>query len=52
MALHGMAAAFDGPSKGCRRIMGCRDLRMLNPALDERLRDRRLARQAAAGLRS
>ena len=49
MALRWTAAAFEAASKSFRRIMGHKDLWMLKAVLDERDRDRRLARQAAAG---
>jgi putative transposase len=49
MALRWTAASFEAASKGFRRIMGYKDLWMLKAVLDERERDKRLARQAVAG---
>jgi transposase-like protein len=49
MALRWTAAAFETASKSFRRIMGYKDLWMLKAVLDERDRDQKLARQAAAG---
>jgi transposase-like protein len=49
MALRWAAASFAAASKGFRRIMGYKDLWMLKAVLDERDRDRTLARQAVAG---
>jgi transposase-like protein len=49
MALRWTAASFEAASKGFRRIMGYKDLWMLKAVLDERDRDKKIARQAAAG---
>ncbi len=49
MALRWTASSFEAASKGFRRIMGYKDLWMLKAILDERDRDKQLARQAVAG---
>ncbi len=49
MALRWTAASFEAASKGFRRIMGYKDLWTLKAILDERDRDKQLARQAVAG---
>ncbi len=49
MALRWTAASFEAASKGFRRIMGYKDLWILKAILDERERDKQLARQAVAG---
>jgi transposase-like protein len=49
MALRWTAASFEAASKGFRRIMGYKDIWMLKAVLDERERDKRLARPAVAG---
>jgi len=49
MALRWTAAAFEAASKGFRRIMGYQDIWMLEAVLDERDRDKTIARPAAAG---
>jgi transposase-like protein len=49
MALRWTAASFEAASRGFRRIMGYKDIWMLKAILDERDRDKRLARQAVAG---
>jgi transposase-like protein len=49
MALRWAAASFEAASKGFRRIMGYKDIWMLKAVLDERDRDRTLARQAVVG---
>jgi transposase-like protein len=49
MALRWAAASFEAASRGFRRIMGYKDIWMLRATLEERQRDKQLARQAAAG---
>jgi hypothetical protein len=49
MALRWTAASFEAASKGFRRIMGHKDIWMLKATLDERDRDKQLARRTAAG---
>jgi hypothetical protein len=49
MALRWTAASFEAASKGFRRIMGYKNIWMLKAVLDERERDKRLARPAVAG---
>jgi len=49
MALRWTAASFEAASKGFRRIMGYQDIWMLEAVLDERDRDKTIARPAAAG---
>jgi hypothetical protein len=44
-----MALRWTAASKGFRRIMGYIDIWMLKAILDERDRDKQLARQAVAG---
>ena len=43
------AGVFEAASSGYRRITGYKELWMLEAVLHERDRDRKLARQAAAG---
>jgi transposase-like protein len=49
MALRWTASSFDTASKGFRPIMGYKDIWMLKAVLDERERDKQLARPAGAG---
>jgi hypothetical protein len=49
ITLRWTAASFEAASKGFRRIMGHKDIWMLKTILEERDRDKRLARRTAAG---
>jgi transposase-like protein len=49
MALRWASASFEAASKGFCRIIAYKDLWMLEALLDERDRDKQLARQTAAG---